>query len=136
MPPQCSAIEPAADTLGESFACAIAGRDYEALAQLLGTDVEFRALTPRRAWEANSCGDAIKVLRTWFGDCDIECVVGLTTGNIADRQHVTYRFRGEHPEVGPFVVEQQAYYEETDGHITWMRILCSGFRADPPVRSR
>jgi hypothetical protein len=29
---------------------------------------------------------------------------------------------------GPFVVEQQAYYTDRSGQITWMRVLCSGFR--------
>jgi len=29
---------------------------------------------------------------------------------------------------GPFIVEQQAYYTERDRRITWMRVLCSGFR--------
>jgi hypothetical protein len=30
------------------------------------------------------------------------------------------------------VVEQQAYYSTTDGRISWMRVLCSGFRPAPP----
>jgi hypothetical protein len=25
-------------------------------------------------------------------------------------------------------VEQQAYFEERDGRITWMRVLCSGYQ--------
>jgi hypothetical protein len=29
---------------------------------------------------------------------------------------------------GDFVVEQQAYIEERDGQIGWMRVVCSGFR--------
>ena len=29
---------------------------------------------------------------------------------------------------GRFVVEQQAYLEERDGRIGWMRVMCSGFR--------
>jgi hypothetical protein len=32
---------------------------------------------------------------------------------------------------GPFVVEQQAYYEERDGRIGWMRVVCSEFRPRP-----
>ena len=31
---------------------------------------------------------------------------------------------------GQFVVEQQAYYMQRDGRISWMRVLCSGFRRD------
>jgi len=33
---------------------------------------------------------------------------------------------------GPHLVEQQAYYSTTDGRISWMRVLCSGFRPAPP----
>ncbi|HTU28873.1 MAG TPA: hypothetical protein VMF07_05805 [Solirubrobacteraceae bacterium] len=40
---------------------------------------------------------------------------------------MSYRFRGVNPD-GPFVIEQQAHYTESDGRITWMRVLCSGFR--------
>ena len=29
---------------------------------------------------------------------------------------------------GRFLVEQQAYIEERDGRIGWMRVVCSGFR--------
>ncbi len=46
---------------------------------------------------------------------------------MADRQTVSYRFRG-HNDDGPFLVEQQAYLTEEDGRIAWMRVLCSGFR--------
>ena len=30
------------------------------------------------------------------------------------------------------VAEQQAYYSTTDGRISWMRVLCSGFRPATP----
>ena len=30
------------------------------------------------------------------------------------------------------VVEQQAYYSTTDGRISWMQVLCSGFRPATP----
>jgi hypothetical protein len=56
-------------------------------------------------------------------------VVSLDTDAFADRQRVAYRFHVRNPD-GNLVVEQQAYYAEQDGRITWMRVLCSGFRAD------
>ena len=48
---------------------------------------------------------------------------------MAETQTTTWRAtgRGHNPD-GPFVVEQQAYYEERDGRIGWMRVICSGFR--------
>ncbi len=37
-----------------------------------------------------------------------------------------------HPNVsnadGEVIVDQQAYYETADGAITWVRVLCSGWR--------
>jgi hypothetical protein len=38
-----------------------------------------------------------------------------------------YRLRVRNPD-GLFVAEQQACYTERDGRISWMRVLCSGFR--------
>jgi hypothetical protein len=72
--------------LGKAFAHALARKEAAAVAALLDTEIDFRALTPNRAWKAS----------------------------------------------GSFVVEQQAYYTERDGQITWMRVLCSGFRHAEP----
>jgi hypothetical protein len=69
-----------------------------------------------------------EVLRQWFEESDeLEEVLAIDTGSVADRERVTYRFRGQNPE-GPFVVEQQAYYTQSEGRINWMRVLCSGYR--------
>ena len=55
----------------------------------------------------------------------------LDTGDMVDRQRVAWRFAVSTPD-GPHLVEQQAYYSTTDGRISWMRVLCSGFRPAPP----
>ena len=44
-----------------------------------------------------------------------------------DFDRVAWRFAVSTPD-GPHLVEQQAYYSVTDGRISWMRVLCSGFR--------
>ncbi len=76
------------------------------------------------------------VLRHWFEDSDeIEQVLAIETDSFADRQRVGYRLRVRNPD-GQFIVEQQAYYTERDGRIRWMRVLCSGFRAQKHVESR
>jgi hypothetical protein len=116
-----------ASRLGRSFAQALARQDHRALGDLLHPAVEFRALTPRRAWAPESHSEVLAVLRTWFGDCDVEQVVRLETDTVADRRHLAYRFRVRRPD-GRFLIEQQAYYGERDGQIDWMRIMCSGFR--------
>jgi hypothetical protein len=104
------------------------------VSEVLCQDVEFRALTPRRVWEAQSAGETLGILRGWFDDATIvDDVLGVRTDVIGDRHGVTYRFAGEKRR-DRFVIEQHAYYTERAGRIDWMRLLCSGFRpADAAV---
>lgn len=126
MPSRSSVTEPPATALlGEAFAHAIARRDDGQLVALLHPEVEFRALTPRRAWEPQTRAEALEVVRTWFWDCDIT-EVRVQSSEIGERAHVSYRFAGERP-AGRFLIEQHAYHSERDGAIGWIRILCSGF---------
>jgi hypothetical protein len=118
-----------ANTIGRAFAYAIARRDFAELGDLLHPQVELHALTPRRTWEPAGHDEALDVLRTWFGDCQVDQVERADATAVGDRSHIGYRFTGQRPD-GPFVIEQQAYYTERDGQIDWIRILCSGFR--PP----
>lgn len=115
--------------LGKAFAEALARKDFAEVTALLDPAVDFRGLTPGRGWEASGADAVLDVvLGHWFEDTDeIEQVVSLSTDAFADRQRVAYRFHVRNPD-GRFVVEQQAYYTERDGRITWMRVLCSGFR--------
>ena len=91
--------------------------------------IDFRGLTPNRNWEASDPDAVISsVLRQWFEDSDeIESLEHVETDSFSDRERVGYRFRGRN-EDGPFVVEQQAYLATEEGRITWMRVVCSGFR--------
>jgi hypothetical protein len=117
------------EELGASFARALAIKDFSSIAGLLHPQIDFRGLTPSRNWEADGPDEVDGILRQWFEEGDhLEELVDLQTDGIADRQRVGYRFRG-HNDDGPFVVEQQAYLEERDGRIGWMRIVCSGFRS-------
>jgi hypothetical protein len=96
---------------------------------LLHPEIDFRGLTPGKNWEGRTPDEVIQgVLRQWFEDSDaIEELLSVDSDTISDRERVGYRFRGRNPD-GPFVVEQQAYLEERDGKIGWMRVVCSGFR--------
>jgi hypothetical protein len=116
-------------TLGNAFANALAQKDFDTLSALLHPEIDFRGLTPRRTWEAGNPDEVIQgILRQWFEDSDhIEELVNVETDSFADRQRVAYRFRVRNPD-GLHAVEQQAYLEERDGKIGWMRVLCSGFR--------
>jgi hypothetical protein len=50
---------------------------------------------------------------------------------MVDRDRVAWRFAVTTSD-GPHLVERQAYYSATDGRISWMRVICSGFRPAPP----
>ena len=122
--------------IGERFARAIAQQDRSALLDVLAPEVDFRALTPGRFWETSSPTELVDdfVLGTWFGPTDhIDELEAVEVGSIADRERVAYRLRITNPD-GLFLVEQQAYFGVDDDRISWLRIMCSGFRVHPDAR--
>ncbi len=128
MTPTSSATSPRAELLGPAFAHALARGDFAQVTEVLCPDIEFRALTPRRVWEAQTAEQTLDILRTWFHPSRVvDEVAGVRTDIAGDRHSVTYRFAGEEPQ-GRFVIEQHAYYTERDDRIGWMRLVCSGFR--------
>lgn len=128
MTPTSSATSPRAELLGPAFAHALARGDFAQVTEVLCADIEFRAVTPRRFWEAQTAEETLDILHTWFDPSRVvDEVLGVRTDVVADRHSVTYRFAGGQPE-GRFVIEQHAYYTERDDRIGWMRLVCSGFR--------
>ncbi len=119
-------------TLGEQFARALAGKDFETIMDLMHPEIDFQGLTPRRHWVATDPAQAVsEVLRVWFKDSDeLEALEQLEVASFADRERVGYRLSGRNPE-GRFLIEQQAYLSARDGRIAWMRVLCSGYRPVP-----
>ena len=118
-----------AGDLTRRFAAALAARDAVALRSLFGTDVDFRGLTPGRVWEAQTAdalvGDVI--LGSWFEPGDvIQQIESVQHGQIGARIRIGYRLRVQNAG-GTFTVEQHAFCDLTDGVITWLRVLCSGF---------
>ena len=118
-----------ADDTGRRFAEALAAKDFERAGALLDPGVDFRGLTPRRTWEASDSQRVVnEILPRWLEESDlIDELVEVETGEVSDRKRISWRLRGRNDD-GPFLVEQQAYYAEEAGRITWMRVLCSGFR--------
>jgi hypothetical protein len=116
-------------TLGADFARALAAKDASAIRALVHPEIDFRGLTPKRAWEASDRDELISILLgSWFEDSDeIEALESVESDRFADRERVGYRFSVSNPD-GRFLVEQQAYLEDRDGKIAWMRVVCSGFR--------
>jgi hypothetical protein len=116
-------------SLGTQLAYAIAARDATALRALFSTPVTFRAVTPRRFWDAETpMGVADIVLGTWFGpDKTVTGVTFVDGDTVGDVNKVSYRMTVDLPS-RPSVIEQVAYYSEQDGQITHLRLVCSGFR--------
>lgn len=115
-------------SLGESFARAVAAKDHDRVRELLHPEFDFQAMTPRRVWDAPHPDDFVDILNTWFDDNDhIESLEGIETDAFADRERVGYRLRIRNND-GEHLVEQQAYLSERDGQIGWLRIMCSGYR--------
>ncbi len=120
--------------LGAEFVAALAAKDAGRLSSLLDPQIDFRALTPNRAWEATDRDAVLDILLgSWFEDTDeIQSIERLETDAFADRQRVGYRLDVNNAD-GRFLVEQQAYLTPRDGQIVWMRVLCSGLRATAPA---
>jgi hypothetical protein len=116
-------------TVGAEFVAALAAKDSEAIAAMLDPQIDFRALTPRRSWEASNPPQVLETLfGNWFEPSDeIVEVLKVETDTVAQRERVGYRLAVRNPE-GSFVVEQQAYLSGSGGHIEWMRVLCSGYQ--------
>ena len=115
--------------LGTAFAHAIATKDMAGVIELLHPELDFRAMTPGRIWEADGPSDVVTALQDWFDDDDvIEGVDTLETDGFADRERVGYRLRVRNND-GLQLVEQQAYLSTRDGRIGWLRIMCSGYRS-------
>ena len=76
-------------TLGEEFARAVAAKDHDRIAELLHSDLDFRAMTPKRFWEASDVDGVIDALNVWFGETDhIEGIDALAARHLADRERV------------------------------------------------
>jgi hypothetical protein len=115
--------------IGDRFANAVAKKDGPALLDLLDPELDFRALTPGRFWEASSAEALVDevIFGAWFeADDHIDALEDVQIGAVADRDRVGYRLRITNAD-GVFLVEQQAYFDVENDRINWLRILCSGY---------
>ncbi len=120
--------------VGERFARAVAAKDTEGLLGLLDPQIDFRAMTPGRFWEESSAIAVVNdvIFGHWFATSDrIEAIEGIEHGMVVDRHRVGYRFRVTNDD-GTYTVEQQAYLGVQDDRISWLRIMCSGYRPVKP----
>jgi len=116
--------------IAERFLHALRVRDFQQIEACFHPEVRFRALVPPGVRDATGASEATSYLRRWFGDSDVHELLTSAADQVADRLHITYRFR-THDADGWFEVEQQAYSTIADGRIQEMDLLCSGFRPIP-----
>ena len=116
-------------SLGFRFAAAVASNDTAGVRALMSYDVDFKALTPGRLWEGASPDDLVAALGQWFdADDHIDELEDVVEGApVADTRHVAYRLRVTNAD-GPHAVEQQAYYRAEGERISYLRVMCSGYR--------
>jgi hypothetical protein len=119
---------------GGALLDAIAARDLAAIATTLAPDATMQALVPRGLREFTGPGQVCAAFDGWFGDLAEFHVVAAVLGGLGELLHLEWRIRvrGARLGAGWFVVEQQVYAQTaTDGRITALRLLCSGFRPAP-----
>jgi hypothetical protein len=115
-------------TVGRRFVDALALQAWGELAAYLDSAVRFRALIPGGLRTAEDRSAAAGYFQKWFGDADRLVLVTSGVQSMHDQLHITYRFRAHEDQW--YVVEQQAYCTVSDGQITQMSLLCSGFRSE------
>ncbi len=115
----------------DRFLEAVLARDFARVRELLHPDVDFRAMTPKRVWEADGAAGVEEVLRAWFEhpEREVERVEPAEPGSVADTRRIGWRVYGSGAD-GPFVFEQQAFLREDAGQVVWLRVMCSGPRPD------
>lgn len=114
--------------IGAALVDAIVARDIARAGALLHPEIDFRAMTPNRVWEAESPAGVEAVLREWLEDPD-EDVNGIEATQpvaLEDTARIGWLVHISDSD-GPHVFEQQAYVRERDGLIAWMRLMCSGW---------
>lgn len=118
----------AASSVAVALVDAIVTRDLARATALLHPEVDFRAMTPNRVWEADGPAGVEAVLRGWFEDPDedVEGIEATETIPIEDTIRVGWLVHISNAD-GPHVFEQQAYVRERDEQVGWLRVICSGW---------
>lgn len=120
-------------SVGGVFLEALATRDYERMATVLGATVRFRALLPPGPMEFDGPAGVTGAFRSWFGDAEDFEVVDATVGEVGGRLHLSWRIRVRPAPFGIgeswHVIEQQGYADAADS-IEALDLLCSGFRPE------
>lgn len=77
-------------SIAAAFVDAIVARGFPRVGGLLHPEIDFRAMTPNRVWEADDPAGVEEVVRTWFEHPDrtIERVESADSGCVGDTLRV------------------------------------------------
>ena len=121
--------------IGGYFLAALAARDFAALASCFADEARFRALLPSGLREATGSAEPARYFKQWFGSADRIQLLDSQFEPIADRHHLSWRFR-VHRDAQPHVIEQQAFATIRSGRFVQFDLVCSGFRPEEPRNGR
>jgi hypothetical protein len=115
-------------SISTAWVDAIVARDVGRAAALLHPEIDFRAMTPNRIWEAEGPEGVEAVLREWFEDPDedVSAIEATQPMAIEGTLRVGWLVHISDSD-GPHIFEQQAYIREREGQIDWIRVMCSGW---------
>jgi hypothetical protein len=112
-----------------ALATAVAAGDWSSLGELLHDEVDFRGLTPARAWLAVGPEQVCAVLREWAAEERSPArLEQISVDTLTDRHRVGYRLAATGTE-SDAVCEHTVYFDlDAHARITFMRMLSSGAR--------
>ena len=116
-----------AKSAGETFVAALANRDFKHVQACFHPQVRFRALVPSGIKERNEAAAATAQLQVWFSEPTRMQLLQKEIYLVADRVHISYRFREHYSDGETEVIEQHAFCDVRDGLIESMDLVCSGF---------
>jgi hypothetical protein len=106
---------------------ALTHRDFDTIEGLFSPDVRFRALVPTGVKEAHDSAGAVAYLRAWFGGSQFFDVVDSGVEEVGRRRRVWYRFRLDR-DGRRCVIDQEGFCDVTEGRVSDLSLVCSGFR--------
>jgi hypothetical protein len=121
-----------------AFLDALAAQNFARVAATLDDAAHLSALLPHglAAWDGPDQISA--AFRRWFGEVDRFELVDAVIGAVGPRLHLRWRVRvqAEARGEGWLVIEQQVYADAgSDGLLTRLALLCSGFHPEPSPRT-
>lgn len=110
----------------ETFLDALTHLDFASLQDCLADDVAFRALIPPGFREATGAANTAAIFQRWFGEVENVRVLFSSVGAVGNRYTIRYDLECTE-ESAPYSIAQAICCDVSDGKITSMDLLCSGF---------